>query len=122
MKAIELKAARRKRRKRSVRKSLNQHGPTVRLSVNRTLKHVSASILDEATGRTLCGVSSTAKRFASDFAGKSKTDRAALIGTEIARLAKDQGVESVAFDRGHCKYHGRVKALAEAAREGGLKF
>ncbi len=122
MNAIEQKAARRLRRKRSVRQSLSQHGPTVRLSVNRSLKHISAQILDESSGKTVCGVSTTAKRLASDFEGKSKTDRATVIGAEIARLAKEKGIESVAFDRGHCKYHGRVKALAEAAREGGLKF
>ena len=67
-------------------------------------------------------VSTTAKRFAGDLAGKTKTERAAFVGAEIARLAKEKGVEKVAFDRGSCKYHGRVKALAEAAREGGLTF
>ena len=122
MNATNTKKKRRLRRRRSVRRSLSQAGPVVRLSVTRSLKHISASILDESTGRTICGVGTTAKRFVSDFDGKSKTDRAAVIGTEIARLAKEKGVESVAFDRGHCKYHGRVKALAEAAREGGLKF
>jgi len=59
---------------------------------------------------------------AADLAGKTKTERAAFVGTEIARLAKEKGVEKVSFDRGSCKYHGRVKALADAAREGGLTF
>ncbi len=122
MSATNIKKERRLRRRRSVRRSLARSGPVVRLSVTRSLKHISASILDESTGRTICGVGTTAKRFASDLEGKSKTDRATFVGTEIARLAKEKGVEQVVFDRGHCKYHGRVKALAEAAREAGLKF
>jgi large subunit ribosomal protein L18 len=122
MNATNLKKKRRLRRRRSVRRSLARSGPVVRLSVTRSLKHISASILDESTGQTICGVGTTAKRFASDLEGKNKTDRATFVGTEIARLAKEKGVERVVFDRGHCKYHGRVKALAEAAREGGLEF
>ena len=122
MKVTDLKKKRKLRRKRSVRRSLSKAGPAVRLSVTRSLKHITAQILDEKSGKTVCGVSSTAKRYASDLAGKTKTDRAAFIGAEIARIAKEKGVESVSFDRGSCKYHGRVKALADAAREGGLKF
>ena len=122
MKTKEIKGVRRVRRKRSVRRRLGQTGPVVRLSVNRSLKHVYAQIVDEGTGKTVCGVGSTAKRFASDLAGKTKTETAGFIGQEIARLAKEKGVEKVVFDRGHCRYHGRVKALADAAREGGLKF
>jgi large subunit ribosomal protein L18 len=56
------------------------------------------------------------------MAKKTKTEQAAIIGKEIARLAKDQGIEQVVFDRGRCRFHGRVKALADAAREGGLRF
>ena len=56
------------------------------------------------------------------IAGKKKSEKAAFIGSEIARMAKEQGVEEVVFDRGPYKYHGRVKALADSAREGGLKF
>ena len=122
MKTKEIKGMRRTRRKRSVRRRLAQKGPVVRLSVNRTLKHVYAQIVDENTGQTICGVGSTAKRFASELAGKTKTETAGFIGQEIAKLAKEKGVDQVVFDRGHCRYHGRVKALAEAAREGGLKF
>jgi large subunit ribosomal protein L18 len=67
-------------------------------------------------------VSSTAKALAADLAGKNKTQRASVIGAEIARRAKAAGIEEVVFDRGSARYHGRVKALADAAREGGLKF
>ena len=118
----EIKNKRRLRRRRSVRRRISQAGPVVRLSVNRSLKHIYAQVVDEASGRTICGAGSSAKRLAGDLAGKSKSEKAALIGTEIARMARDKGIEQVVFDRGHCKFHGRVKALAEAAREGGLKF
>lgn len=66
--------------------------------------------------------SSTAKALAGDLSGKTKSERAAVIGREIARKALAAGVQAVVFDRGAARYHGRVKALAEAAREGGLKF
>ena len=122
MKAVRLKEMRRKRRRMSTRNRLRHDQMLPRLSVHRTTKHISAQIIDEAAGRSLGGATTTAKRIASDLSGKSKTDQASFIGSEIARIAKEKGVEKVVFDRGHCKYHGRVKALAEAAREGGLKF
>jgi len=112
----------RTRRRKSVRRRLGGPGPSVRLSVNRSSKHIYAQVVDEMSGRTICGVGSAAKALVTDLAGKTKTERASAIGKEIARLAHDKGVEKVVFDRGHHKYHGRVKALAEAAREGGLKF
>jgi large subunit ribosomal protein L18 len=105
-----------------VRRKLRKTGTLPRLSVLRTLKHFSAQIIDDTQGRTLAAVTSTAKGLAGDLAGKTKSERAALLGTEMARRAKDAGVETVAFDRGHCRYHGRVKAFADAAREAGLKF
>jgi len=122
MKSVQIKEGRRTRRKHSVRRRLSRSGPVVRLSVHRTLKHIYAQVVDEESGRTLCGTSSDKKAFSGDLAGKNKTERAAFVGTEIARLAQEKGVSAVVFDRGSCRYHGRVKALAEAAREGGLKF
>ena len=122
MKSILLKNKRRLRRGRSVRRKLRMTSSVPRLSVNRSLKHISAQIIDDATGRTLASVSSTAGALRGDLDGKTKTQRAAVIGAELARRAKEAGVEQVVFDRGHSKYHGRVKALADAAREGGLKF
>lgn len=122
MKALLLKNKQRLRRRRSVRRKLRQHTTLPRLSVNRTLKHFSAQIIDDAKGATLTSVSSTAKSLAGDLEGKTKSEKAAALGAELARRAKDAGIESVAFDRGHCRYHGRVKAFADAAREGGLKF
>ena len=122
MKAVKQKGNRRNRRKLGVRARIRTESTSPRLSVNRSLKHISAQVIDDANGRTLCAVSSTTKALTGDLAGKNKTERAAIIGAELAKRAKEAGVESVVFDRGSARYHGRVKALADAAREGGLKF
>ena len=117
-----LKNKRFKRRKNHTRRLIAKHSDRQRLSVHRTSKHMSAQVIDDVSGKTLCSVSSTASALQGELAGKNKTQRAAVIGAEIARRAKDAGVGTVVFDRGPIKYHGRVKALAEAAREGGLQF
>lgn len=122
MNASDKKKIRQLRRKRSVRRSLSRSGPVVRLSVHRSSKHIYAQVMDENTGNTLCGVGTTAKALGDALNGKTKTEAATVVGAEIARMAKEKGVERVVFDRGFSKYHGRVKALADAAREGGLKF
>lgn len=90
-----------------------------RLSVFRSSKNIAVQLIDDAAGQTLAAASTLEKEF--DANGKS-TDAAAKIGELIAKRAKDAGVEAVVFDRGGYIYHGRVKALADAAREGGLKF
>jgi large subunit ribosomal protein L18 len=113
---------RRNRRKNHVRRRIRDSSDLPRLCVVRSCKHISAQIVHPTTGRTLTGSTSTAKALAEALAGKTKTERAALIGAEIAKKAKDVGVEQVVFDRGSSKYHGRVKALADAAREAGLRF
>jgi large subunit ribosomal protein L18 len=92
------------------------------LTVSRSTKHITAQIIDDLKGVTIAHVTSTAKSLSDSLKGKTKTERAKVIGTEIARIAKDKGVEKVVFDRGFARFHGRVKALADAAREGGLKF
>ena len=122
MKAVKLKENRRDRRKQGVRARIRRQSTLPRLSVHRSLKHISAQVIDDTTGKTLCSVSSTARAFSSDLEGKTKTERAAVVGSELARKAREAGVEAVVFDRGASRYHGRVKALADAAREGGLKF
>ena len=122
MKAVKQKSGRRNRRKQGVRARLRRESTRPRLSVHRSLKHISAQVIDDVTGRTLCAVTSTSKAMTSELAGKTKTERAALIGAELARRAKEKGVETVVFDRGSARFHGRVKALADAAREGGLQF
>ena len=122
MNAQELKRVRKARRTLSTRAVLRRTASLPRLSVNRSLKHISAQVIDDKTGRTLAAATSTAKSLAEQLTGKTKSQRAAVVGAEIAKRAKDAGVESVVFDRGSARYHGRVKALAEAAREAGLKF
>ncbi len=123
MKSLTItKNNRRLRRKRHVRRVLRRNTQALRLSIFRSSKHISAQVIDDVSGRTLAHATSAAKGAAGDFAGKTKTEKAALVGAAIAEKARAAGVESVIFDRGSSKYHGRVKALAEAAREGGLKF
>ena len=117
-----LKNKRALRRKNHVRRRIRQVSTLPRLSVNRSCKHISAQLIDDEAGRTLVAVTSTSKSLQDQLSGKTKTERAAVVGAEIGRLAKEAGFEQVVLDRGSSKYHGRVKALAEAAREAGLKF
>jgi len=122
MRADQIKNHRRERRAYRVRKKLRLVTDAPRLCVSRSLKHISAQVVDDSSGRTLAHVTTTAKALSGDLAGKNKTQRAAIVGTEIAKRAREQGIERVVFDRGHARFHGRIKALAEAARAGGLKF
>ena len=90
-----------------------------RLCVFRSENHIYAQIIDDVAGKTLCSASSVEK----DFDGKgSNVEGAKKVGQALAVRAKEKGIEDVVFDRGGYIYHGRVQALAEAAREGGLKF
>ncbi|MBI3953284.1 MAG: 50S ribosomal protein L18 [Chloroflexi bacterium] len=93
-----------------------------RLSVFRSLKHVAAQLIDDGRGRTLVASSSLEPELRKQLAGKGKSEAARLVGALVAQRAKEQGIVRVVFDRGGFQYHGRVKALAEAAREGGLEF
>ena len=89
-----------------------------RLTVNRTNTHIYAQLIDDSTGRTLCASSS--RTVCGAYGGTM--DHAKQVGSDLAEKAKAAGIQSVAFDRAGYRYHGRVKALAEAARAGGLKF
>lgn len=117
-----IKQKRQLRRKRHVRREIRMNSDRARLSIHRSTKHIFAQVIDDVKGVTLCAVGSVSKGLSDQLNGKTKTECAAAIGAEIARLANEKGVEEVVFDRGYSRYHGRVKALAEAAREGGLKF
>jgi len=108
---------RRARRSRSKMREIN----AVRLSVHRTPQHIYAQII-EPDGNTIVSASSIDKTLKADLKTGGNVDAATAVGKLIAERAKDKGVETVAFDRSGFKYHGRVKALAEAAREAGLKF
>ncbi|MFN3261050.1 MAG: 50S ribosomal protein L18 [Pikeienuella sp.] len=109
------------RRRMRVRSKLRKIGyGKPRLSVHRSSKNISAQIIDDARGVTLAAASSLES--ALGVVGKNNVEAAAKIGAAIAERAKAAGVESVVFDRGGYLFHGKVKSLADAAREGGLKF
>ena len=93
-----------------------------RLAVFRSLGHIYAQIIDDTQGATLVAGSSLDGELKAGKNGKSKTDVAKLVGTIVGKRASEAGISAVVFDRGGYKYHGRVKALAEGAREGGLVF
>ena len=108
------------RRRRRVRTALKARaGGRPRLSVHRSGRHIYAQIIDDAAGRTLASASSLTK--GSQGVG-ANVDAAVKVGKELAEAAKKAGVTAVVFDRGGFLFHGRVKALADAAREGGLEF
>jgi len=106
----------RQKRHARVRSKISGTASRPRLCVYRSLNSIYAQIIDDTTGKTLVGLSDLKKRTG------TKTESAKNVGLEIAKLAKAAKIEECVFDRNGYKYHGRVKALAEGAREGGLKF
>jgi large subunit ribosomal protein L18 len=116
------KARSARRRKLSVRARIKRDTTRPRLSVHRSTKHMFAQIIDDESGKTLCAVGTSGKAASAELTGKTKSQRAAYVGAELARRAVAAGVTEVVLDRGASKYTGRVKALADAAREAGLKF
>jgi large subunit ribosomal protein L18 len=112
-------AARRKRHER-IRLRVEGSGVRPRLAVFRSLNHIYAQVIDDASGRTLAAASTVEKELRSS--GSTKTDEAKVVGRLVAERAKAAGVERVVFDRAGFRYHGRIRSLAEAAREAGLEF
>jgi large subunit ribosomal protein L18 len=109
-----------KRRLRNRNKLRAMANGRLRLSVHRSNKNISAQLIDDANGVTLAAASTLEKDLG--VVGKNNVEAAAKVGAAIAERAKKAGVEEVYFDRGGFLFHGKVKALADAAREGGLKF
>ena len=106
-----------------VRKKVSGTPDRPRLSVFRSLKHIYAQVIDDTTGRTIASASSQeTPKPSTDEASSTKTGVSAAVGKALAGRALAAGVTQVVFDRGGCKYHGRVKALADGSREGGLQF
>lgn len=105
-----------RRKLRARRKVRTAAGERLRLSVYRSSKHIYAQIIDDTKGHTVAAASSASLK------SGSKTDTASAVGKALAEAALAKGVKKVVFDRGAYRYHGRVKALADAAREGGLDF
>jgi len=112
----------RRRRHLRVRAKVKGTASGPRLCVFRSLNHVYAQVIDDSLGYTLASASTMEPEIKSVAVGKTKTAKSELVGSLVAKRALSQGINQVAFDRGGYKYHGRVKALAEAARQEGLKF
>lgn len=115
-------ASARWRRKRTIRARISGTAERPRLSVFRSNAHIYAQAIDDVTHRVLAAASDAEKELAGAITGKKKRERARLVGKEIARRLKEKNVSAVVFDRNGYIYHGRVKEVAEGAREGGLEF
>lgn len=112
----------RQRRHLRVRAKVKGTASSPRLCVFRSLNHIYAQVIDDLRGHTLVAASTLDGEIKDASDGKTRTGKAELVGSLVAKRALSQGIKQVAFDRGGCRYHGRVKALAEAARQNGLKF
>jgi large subunit ribosomal protein L18 len=109
------------RRHRRIRKRISGTPERPRLFVRRSLRHIVASLIDDSDGKTILSLTTDSRDFRENVSG-SKTQLAEALGARIALKAREKGITSVVFDRGGHPYHGRVKALAEKARECGLEF
>jgi large subunit ribosomal protein L18 len=112
----------REKRKNRIRRKVSGTADRPRLTVYKSLKHMYAQLVDDTTGKTLVSVGTTSKSLKGDVKEDDKTAAAKKVGAAIAKAAKAQGIEAVVFDRNGFDYHGRVAAVAAAAREAGLKF
>lgn len=121
MQVKDARAARIKRHKRA-RASFHVTADRPRLCVFRSLNHIYAQIVDDSRGCTIVSASTLDRDIKGSADGKNKVDTASLVGASLAKKAAAEGITKVMFDKGGYKYHGRVKAVAEAAREAGLEF
>ena len=112
----------RERRKLRIRKKISGTIEKPRLTVFRTAKHIYAQVIDDSSGRTLAHVSTLSKDLKGSLDEGNKTEAAKKVGTLVAKICLSKKIDRVVFDRNGYLYHGRVSALANAAREGGLKF
>ncbi|HNT74816.1 MAG TPA: 50S ribosomal protein L18 [Anaerolineae bacterium] len=118
---IDRRAAR-LRRHAHIRKTVHGTPERPRLNVFRSLSHIYVQVIDDTTGNTLAAASTIDRELREQMAGLSKVEQAQVVGKTVAKRALSKGITMVVFDRGGYKYHGRVKALADAAREVGLDF
>jgi len=116
------KEIRRLRRRNHVRRRIVGTTERPRLSVFRSSKHIYAQLIDDLTGQTLAAASSVSPEVHKDLPYGGNIKAAQAVGRRLAEVAREHGIAKAAFDRGHYRFHGRVKALADAAREGGLQF
>lgn len=123
MNSLEIKKRRRVRRKYTIRKKIFGSPERLRLTIFRSLNHIYCQLIDDVAKKTVCSASTVDKEVRSEMKPEmSKTDECKLVGKYIAKRAISMNIKQVAFDRNGFLYHGRVKALADAAREGGLEF
>ncbi|HEX8391129.1 MAG TPA: 50S ribosomal protein L18 [Longimicrobium sp.] len=119
---VKTREERRARRHRRVRGKVHGSAERPRLVIHRSINHVEAQVVDDIAGRTLVGLSTLDSELRARRAELTKTEASHAAGKALAQKARDLGVTQVVFDRGGYVYHGRVKAFAEGAREGGLEF
>ena len=112
----------REKRRARIRRKLSGTAERPRLTVYKSLKHMYAQLVDDTSGKTLVSVGTTSKSLKGEVKDDDKTAAARKVGEALARAAKEKGIETVVFDRNGFDYHGRVEAVAAAAREAGLKF
>lgn len=120
--AKETRTQARQRRHNRVRRKVSGSPERPRLNVYRSLEHITAQVIDDTVGNTIVSASSLEAALHEQVEGKNKVEQAKVIGKVLAERAKEKGIEKVVFDRGGYRYHGRIKALADASREGGLEF
>lgn len=123
MKKNNVKISARNRRRAQIRKKISGTAEKPRLSIFRSLNHIYAQIIDDFNQKSILTVSDLSKEVRAELNEKStKVDKSKVVGKIVAKKALENGINTVVFDRGGYKYHGRVKSLAESAREAGLKF
>ncbi len=118
----QIKTGARERRHKRVRARVIGTSQRPRLNIFRSLDNIYAQVIDDTVGKTLVSASTVDRELAKQVADKNKVEAAKVVGKVLAERAKKAGVTTVVFDRGGYQYHGRVAALAEGAREGGLEF
>lgn len=116
------RAIERRRIHKRIRSKISGSSTRPRLCVFRSLKYIYAQVIDDSQGKTLAAASTGEKEISGDLKNTGNIEASKLLGKKIAERAKAKGIDTVVFDRGGYVYHGRVKAVAEAARESGLKF
>jgi large subunit ribosomal protein L18 len=116
------KKTRRAKIRRRIRGKISGSAVRPRLSVYKSLKHIYVQIIDDEKGVTIQAISTKSPEIAASAKGKPGVEKAAIVGKSIGQKAKEAGIEKVVFDRSGYRYHGKIKALADAAREAGLQF
>jgi len=112
----------REKRKARIRRKISGTAARPRLTVYKSLKHMYAQLVDDTAGKTLVSIATTSKAVKGELGDADKTEAAKKVGAALAKAALAKGIEAVVFDRNGFDYHGRVQAVAAAAREAGLKF